>query len=199
MTPAARPPIPTLCPRCQRMQGGSTSCRKQLSAADMADLPGGASGLPVRYKGKNADRLVTRIAPGVVSLVNGLRAHERQAAQELEQWKTRVGESKPLDASPAVITLALLLTDEELDSLEKTARVGEIARGGRSGGSDVASPQPAASHGQPAPSIPRQCRGPRRATAVGWRDLVESDPLTAVREIQQHGCRNCPQWDDGQG
>jgi hypothetical protein len=38
--------------------------------ADMADLPGGASGMLCRdYKGKEADRLVTRIAPGVVSLV----------------------------------------------------------------------------------------------------------------------------------
>jgi hypothetical protein len=42
--------------------------------ADMADLPGGASGLLCRdHKGKNADRLVTRIYPGVVSLVAELR------------------------------------------------------------------------------------------------------------------------------
>ena len=55
----------------------------------MAVLPGGASGSLVRdYKGKEADRLVTRIDPGVVSLVSGLRGHERQAAEELEQWKT---------------------------------------------------------------------------------------------------------------
>jgi hypothetical protein len=54
--------------------------------ADMADLPGGASGLPVRdCRGKAADRLVTRIDPGVVSLVAELRAHERQAAEEVEQ------------------------------------------------------------------------------------------------------------------
>jgi hypothetical protein len=34
----------------------------------MADLPGGASGLLVRdYKGKEADRLVTRLDPGMVS------------------------------------------------------------------------------------------------------------------------------------
>jgi hypothetical protein len=38
---------------------------------------------------------------------------------------------KPLDASPAAVTLAMLLTDEELDSLEKTAGDGEIAIGGR--------------------------------------------------------------------
>ena len=37
--------------------------------ADMAVLPGGASGSLVRdYKGKEADRLVTRTDPGVVSL-----------------------------------------------------------------------------------------------------------------------------------
>jgi hypothetical protein len=40
------------------------------------------------YKGKNADRLVTRIDPGVVSLVAELRGHERQAAEELGRWKT---------------------------------------------------------------------------------------------------------------
>jgi hypothetical protein len=50
--------------------------------ADMAELPGGASGLPVRgYKGKKADRLVTRTAPGVASMVAELRGHERQAAE----------------------------------------------------------------------------------------------------------------------
>jgi hypothetical protein len=38
--------------------------------ADMAGLPVGASGMLVRdYKGKEADRKVTRINPGVVSLV----------------------------------------------------------------------------------------------------------------------------------
>ena len=49
----------------------------------------------------------------MVSLVAELRGHERQAAEELEQWKTRVKEPKPLDASRAAIRLALLLTDEE--------------------------------------------------------------------------------------
>jgi hypothetical protein len=42
--------------------------------ADMADLPGGATGLLCRdYKGKEADRKVHRIDPGVVSLVADLR------------------------------------------------------------------------------------------------------------------------------
>ena len=94
--------------------------------------------------------LVTRIDHGVVLLVAELRSHERQAAEELGQWKTHHEERKPLDASPAAITLALLLTDEELDSLEKRAGDGEIAGRGRPGGSDVASPQPAARHGEPA-------------------------------------------------
>jgi hypothetical protein len=50
--------------------------------ADMADIPGGASGLLVRdCKGKKADRLVTRIDPGVVSQVAELRGHERQAGR----------------------------------------------------------------------------------------------------------------------
>jgi hypothetical protein len=44
--------------------------------ADMADLLGGANGLLVRgYKGKEAERLVTRIGPSVVSLVAELRGH----------------------------------------------------------------------------------------------------------------------------
>jgi hypothetical protein len=44
----------------------------------MADLPGGASGLLCRdYKGKGADRLVTRLDPGVVSLAAELRAREQ--------------------------------------------------------------------------------------------------------------------------
>jgi len=102
------------------------------------------------YKGKEADVLVTRIDPGVVSLVADLRGHEQQAAEESERWIAHHEERKPLDASPAAITLALLLTDEELDSLEKSAGDGEIARGGRPGGSNVASPQPAARRGQPA-------------------------------------------------
>ena len=52
----------------------------------MADLPGGASGLRVRgYKGKEADRLVTRIDPDVVSLVAEMRGHDRQAAEEVER------------------------------------------------------------------------------------------------------------------
>jgi hypothetical protein len=83
----------------------------------MVDVPGRSSGILCRdYKGKEGDRLVTRIAPGVVSLVAELRSHERQAAKELEQEDGRRG-AQALRRIPAAITLALLLTDEELDSL----------------------------------------------------------------------------------
>jgi len=59
----------------------------------MVDIPGGASGLLVRgYKGKEADVPVTRIDPVVVSLVAELRGHDRQAVEELGQWKTVVEE-----------------------------------------------------------------------------------------------------------
>jgi hypothetical protein len=115
-------------------------CRRRQRAA-------GARG----YKGKEADQLVLRVDRGVVSLVAELRAHERghERKGELYQWKTHHEGRKVIDASPAAITLTLLLTGEELDSLAKRAGDGEIAMGGRPGGSNVASPQPAARHGEP--------------------------------------------------
>jgi hypothetical protein len=45
--------------------------------------------------GKEADRLMARIDPGVASRVAELRGHERQAAEELGQWKTHHEERKP--------------------------------------------------------------------------------------------------------
>jgi hypothetical protein len=137
----------------------------QQRGADMADLPGGASGLLVLdYRGKDADWLVTRTAPGVVSLVAELLPRARQTAEELGQGKTRGEECKVIDASPAAITLALLLTDEELDSLAKRAGHGEIAERGRPRGSNVASPQPRAmvslpEYSQPMPRPPAGGRG----------------------------------------
>jgi hypothetical protein len=59
--------------------------------AGMAEIPGGASGLLVRgCKGSEGDRLITRTAPGVVTLVAELRGHERQAAEELGQLNAMV-------------------------------------------------------------------------------------------------------------
>jgi hypothetical protein len=67
-------------------------------------------------------------AQGSASLfspVAELRAQER--AEELGQWKTHSLERRVIDAStPAASRLALMLTDGELDSLEKRAGDGEI-------------------------------------------------------------------------
>jgi hypothetical protein len=57
----------------------------QQRSADMADQPGGASGLLCDCRGKKADRLVARIDPGIIPQVAELRGHERQAAEELGQ------------------------------------------------------------------------------------------------------------------
>jgi hypothetical protein len=74
--------------------------------------------------------------------------------------------AETLAASPAAITLALLLTGEELDSLEKRAGEREIAGRGRPGGSDVASPQPAARHGEPAQVFPANAPAAERRPRV---------------------------------
>lgn len=50
-------------------------------------------------------------------MVAELRAHERQAAEELGQWKTVVEERKAVDASPAAIELAMVLSTAELEDL----------------------------------------------------------------------------------
>ena len=90
--------------------------------ADMADVPGGSTGMLARdYKGKKADRLVTRIDPAVIKLFAELRRHERQAAEELGQWKIGLAEPKPSEASQATFTLAQLCTSEELKKIEQRA------------------------------------------------------------------------------
>jgi hypothetical protein len=74
------------------------------------------------YKGKEADRLVTRINPGVVLPVAELRGHERQAAEELERRKTRGEEpAEHLDASSSAITLAMILTRDQLLEMKRKA------------------------------------------------------------------------------
>jgi hypothetical protein len=92
-------------PKCwDRLRAGLDLILDELGA-DMADLPGDAGGSLVRdYQGEEADRVVTGIAPGVVLLVADLRAQERQAAEELGQWKTHHEERKVIDASQAAIT-----------------------------------------------------------------------------------------------
>ena len=107
--------------RWDRLRAGVDLILRQRGA-EMADVPGGASGLLVRdYKGKKADRSVSRIDPGVASLLAELRAHERQAAEELEQWKTHVEEHKVIDASPAAITLGMVCSPEQLLEMKRKA------------------------------------------------------------------------------
>jgi hypothetical protein len=90
--------------RWDRLRAGLDLILDQWGAG-MADIPGGASGSLVRgYKGKEADRLVTRIDPGVVSLVADLRGHERKAAEELGRRNTVAEERKVIDASQVAIT-----------------------------------------------------------------------------------------------
>jgi hypothetical protein len=132
--------------------------------------------------------LVTGIDAGVAALVAELRGHEQQAAAELEQWKTHHEERWLIDASPAAITLALLLTDEELDSLEKRAGGGEIAEPGRSGGSDVASPQPAAhlvSLPKYSPPMPRPPTGDRGWMADGVITLAMLMTTAELEELEK--------------
>ena len=82
--------------RWDRLRAGIDLILDQRGAG-MADIPGGASGLLCRnYKGKEADRLVTRIDPGVVSLVAELRGHERQTARN---WAS--GSTSSRSASPS--------------------------------------------------------------------------------------------------
>ena len=50
-------------------------------------------------------------------MLSELRAHERQAAEELEQWKTHHEEPKVIDASPEAIQLAMVMSTEELEQL----------------------------------------------------------------------------------
>ncbi|HWQ32557.1 MAG TPA: hypothetical protein VNQ79_06720 [Blastocatellia bacterium] len=70
----------------------------EARAREMADVPGGETGLLVRdLKGKYADREVYRFD---AALVRELREHEKQAAQELGQWvekqETSISGSGPL-------------------------------------------------------------------------------------------------------
>ena len=64
--------------------------------------------------GSLSDKPVYRADTGILA---DLRAHEQPAAEELGQWKTPMEERKVIDASPAAITLAMVLTTAELEEL----------------------------------------------------------------------------------
>src|ERR1035437_7211046 len=55
---------------------------------------------------------------------------------------------EPVRCCPAVTLAMICCQGADRGAGAPGARVGEIARGGRPGGSDVASPQPAARHGE---------------------------------------------------
>ena len=67
--------------------GAALDCLLRERAKDMAEVPGGQSGLLCR-EFKNGKESY-RIDPGVMAVMAELRALERQAAQELGQWADR--------------------------------------------------------------------------------------------------------------
>jgi hypothetical protein len=96
--------IAVLPKRWDRLRSGLDLILDQLGA-DMADIPGGASGIQRRdYKGKEADRLVTRITPAWSRWSPNSAATSAKRAEELEQWRTHHEERKVIDASQAAIT-----------------------------------------------------------------------------------------------
>jgi len=95
---------------------------ERAASPDFADVPGGTTGLLCKdYKGKVADTVVYKVDTGLLA---ELRGHERQAAEELGQWKTRVEERKVIGASPAAMTLAAIFTTAELGSWRRRRGTG---------------------------------------------------------------------------
>jgi hypothetical protein len=63
---------------------------KRVTSPDFAKVPGGTTGLLIKdYKGTDADQPVYQVN---IVLLAELRGYDRQAAEELSQWKTRVEE-----------------------------------------------------------------------------------------------------------
>jgi Terminase small subunit len=91
---------------------------KGVDAEDAA-VPGGSTGLLVKdYKGKEADKPVYKVDTGLLA---ELRAHEKQAAEELEQWKTHIDVHKTVDVTPAAFALAAVCTREQLLEMKRKA------------------------------------------------------------------------------
>jgi hypothetical protein len=68
----------------------SLQCLLRERGKDMAFVPGGRSGLLCReFKGKDGKKESYRVDAGMMALLAELRAHERQAAEELGQWDTK--------------------------------------------------------------------------------------------------------------
>ena len=94
-------------------------------AADMASVPGGASGLLVRqYKQTGKDSYEVEYAFDA-ALPREMRATMQQAAQELGQWLEKHQFVDDLDLSD--------LSDDELEAISRGKAVAALARKGRAG------------------------------------------------------------------
>src|SRR6266542_4946393 len=80
-------PIRTWNSLCGHRRSNASSLVFRARARDLADIPGGNTGLLVRdYKGPNADQPVYKAD---TALMAEMRATERQAAEEMGQWVER--------------------------------------------------------------------------------------------------------------
>ena len=88
------------------------------NSEEFASVPGGTTGLLCKtYVGKEADQPVYKVDTGTLA---ELRAHERQAAEELGQWKIRTVVEATVAITPAAAALAKCLTYAQLEELERT-------------------------------------------------------------------------------
>jgi hypothetical protein len=90
-------------------------------AADMAEVPGGGTGLLVRQYQGGAP--IYKVDTGLVRLIGQLLAHEKQAAEELGQWTEKRDISG--DAAAAMIIINLNLGRQRVVEEKKAA----LARG----------------------------------------------------------------------
>jgi hypothetical protein len=113
--------------RIQALQGRWSTLRAAVAqlmterAADMAEVPGGGTGLLVRQYQGGAP--IYKVDTGLVSLIGQLLAHEKQAAEELGQWTEKRDVSG--DATAAQITINLNLGRQRVVEEKKAA----LARG----------------------------------------------------------------------
>jgi hypothetical protein len=64
-------------------------------------------------------RYRVRVDIGLVSLLSELRAHEQQAATEIERWKIRTVVETTVAVTPVAIALSQVLTTDELKELKR--------------------------------------------------------------------------------
>ena len=105
----------------RRHDGLSAAFDKMLDeqGADMVDIPGGSTGLLCKdYKGKEATQRVARVK----AIAAELRATECQAAQETGDWnKPERDKGKIIDVTPAVVSLGMICTKEQLQEMREKA------------------------------------------------------------------------------